>query len=308
VRRKVWTFNVAVDFWRHPKAIQAGRDGRDLFLCALGWSGEYKQDGHLPGEALDQLAALVGLNAAAARKAAARLVDVGMWELEDGGWLIHDYLDWQMSAEERDARAERAAERQRDYAARKAAEAREPDPPDPPPDTKHDASCDTPSDGADDTPHDDQRGVRGEGLAVGSSGLERELTNPSATNGVHHDPPSPHGEKKDQVTATFEDFWAAFPKRGGRLRNKDGSLAKWRRMTRSEREKALAALPNYAAERGDDKPTNAADPLRWLQQRTWQDYLEPVDPPTNVRPIRPARRSAADALGIDAHPSRSQQP
>jgi hypothetical protein len=296
VRRKVWTFNVAVDFWRHPKAIQAGRDGRDLFLCALGWSGEYRQNGHIPVAALDQLAALVGISRPAALRARARLVAVGLWEPEEGGWLIHDYLDWQMSAEERDRRAEEAAQRQRDYAARKAAEARQPDPPDPPHETRHDASYDA----TDDTSHDDQRGVRGE-VVVGSSGLERELTNPSATNGVHPDSPSPDGEQKDQVRAQFLDFWDAFPKRGGRLRDKDRTLAKWRRMTSSERSAALQALPNYAAERGDDKPTNAADPLRWLQQRTWRDYLDPVDQPTNVRLIRPPRRSAADALGVDTH-------
>lgn len=114
MRRKAWTFNVSVDFWDHPKSTAAGRDGRDLFLCAIGWSGKERTNGVVPVNALGLLAGKVGISATAARKAAARLADVGLFEPHPDGWLIHDYCGpdgWQLSTEERDAQAARVRDR-----------------------------------------------------------------------------------------------------------------------------------------------------------------------------------------------------
>jgi len=41
-------------------------------------------------------------------KDAALLVDVGFWDATAGGWDIHDWLDYQPSSEETEARAQRA--------------------------------------------------------------------------------------------------------------------------------------------------------------------------------------------------------
>lgn len=112
MKRTTWTFNVAVDFWHSRKAVMAGRDGRDQFLAALAWSTEEKTDGFVPEGALSLLAGWVGISLKAAKNAASKLVEVGMWDRVDGGWLIHDYEDWQYTAAEREKMQRDNAERQ----------------------------------------------------------------------------------------------------------------------------------------------------------------------------------------------------
>lgn len=290
--RKVWTFNVAVDFWRHPKAVAAGRDGRDLFLCALGWCGEYHKNGTVPAEILDLLAGQVGITSTAARRAARRLVDVGLFHNTDSGWQVHDYCGpdgWQASAEEREAAAAANAERQRRWKERQL--------PDPPDNGPGNGGSNGPGNALPNASEDAQRELRGFGF--GSSGLDSDLTTRSAMNGDSSDEPCPGGQQDDQVNAQFETFWGQFPKRQGRLRDRDGTLRRWRRLTATDRENALVAVPNYAAERGDDKPTAAKDPDRWLKDRTWADYLDPASPVAQLdqrrRPgrVMPSERYAA---------------
>lgn len=105
--RRARTFNVAVDFWRHPKATAAGRDGRGIFLCSIAWATEQKTDGHLPESVLRLLAGMTGISMRSARQATARLVEAGLWHVAEDGWQIHDYCGpagWQLSADEYAAR------------------------------------------------------------------------------------------------------------------------------------------------------------------------------------------------------------
>ena len=49
-----------VGFFLHPKAIAAGRDGRDLFLAALCWSAQQVTDGLIPPSVVPMLGLLAG--------------------------------------------------------------------------------------------------------------------------------------------------------------------------------------------------------------------------------------------------------
>jgi hypothetical protein len=95
-------------FFRHHKVLLAGRDARDLALAALCHASASLSDGYIPAAALRQLAA--DAQVANARRLAARLVEVGLWEPAPGGYRIHDYLAYNPSRERVLAtRASRAA-------------------------------------------------------------------------------------------------------------------------------------------------------------------------------------------------------
>lgn len=85
-------------FFSHPKVIEAGRDGRDLYLAALCYCGMHLTDGRVPRSALALLAGQAGVRKIEA--AVSSLLTVGLWEeAGDGNYRVHDYLDHQPSKE-----------------------------------------------------------------------------------------------------------------------------------------------------------------------------------------------------------------
>lgn len=94
-------------FFRHRKARAAGKDGRALFVASLCWCGAQLSNGHIGTADLQLLAAEAEVRGTATAR---RLVDAGLWEEVDDGWVVHDYLDWNLPAEaeleKRRARAE----------------------------------------------------------------------------------------------------------------------------------------------------------------------------------------------------------
>jgi hypothetical protein len=82
---------------RHRKTLAAGVEGFVLDVSAICWSNNQGTDGFIPEYAL---AALYPLKAP--EKVAARLVEVGRWDRDDvrGGWTIHDFHDYNPTAEQ----------------------------------------------------------------------------------------------------------------------------------------------------------------------------------------------------------------
>lgn len=78
-------------FFGHPKAIAAGKDAVLLNLASWCWSSQQLTDGFIPAPVVAVLAASVGVKPAVHR----RLVDEELWHEQDGGYLIHDYLEYQ---------------------------------------------------------------------------------------------------------------------------------------------------------------------------------------------------------------------
>lgn len=103
---KEWV-KIAVGLREHPKVLEAGDDAGWLFVCSLMWSKEHDTDGAIPGYAVERLNGLKGRRLAAAVH---KVVAVGLWEVTDSGFRIHDYLDHQESSERRKAAAKKAAE------------------------------------------------------------------------------------------------------------------------------------------------------------------------------------------------------
>jgi len=94
-------------FLTHPKALAAGKDGRALFVAGgLYSAGEYT-DGRIPAGSLALIAAAADVRPAATAR---RLVEVGLWHppghdcprcapCGPGEYVIHDYHDWNPTAE-----------------------------------------------------------------------------------------------------------------------------------------------------------------------------------------------------------------
>lgn len=80
----------------HPKVVKAGPPAAWLHVAGLCYCARYLTDGFVSD------AALMGMGQygrSRAQSLAERLVGAGLWEHSDGGYVIHDYLDYQPSRE-----------------------------------------------------------------------------------------------------------------------------------------------------------------------------------------------------------------
>lgn len=75
----------------HAKVVQAGNPAMGLWVRAGSWSAQQLTDGFIP----EQIALTLGT-----KGQAAALVAVDLWEVVDGGYQIHDYLDYNPTADE----------------------------------------------------------------------------------------------------------------------------------------------------------------------------------------------------------------
>lgn len=97
------------EFADHPKVLEAGPDAALAWLRLLSYSVRQGTDGKLPPPIVArETAELVD-----------RLIDVGLLDRREGNVVIHDYLDYQVTAEEWQGK-----QRARSEHARKAARAR----------------------------------------------------------------------------------------------------------------------------------------------------------------------------------------
>jgi hypothetical protein len=95
----------------HPKCVNLTPYAWTLWLHGLCYCSRNLTDGHIPHAMLPRLSAITR-----AEKAAAELVDAGLWHDRESGWEVHDYLSHQRSAEQ--VRFERAAATERKRAER----------------------------------------------------------------------------------------------------------------------------------------------------------------------------------------------
>lgn len=94
----------------HPKVAAAGPLAAWLYVCGLAYSARLLTDGFIPAAQARRLADVPEAGALAVR-----LVEVGLWEVAKGGYRIHDYLDYQPSAERIRHDREQGARRQAEW-------------------------------------------------------------------------------------------------------------------------------------------------------------------------------------------------
>lgn len=105
-----------VDYFHNPKALAAGRDGRDLHLASICWVGRYLTDGHIPADAVPAIASDAGVSPRAVARAVDRITASGLWLPTDGAdFYLKDFTE--MNGTRTDVERERDSwrERQRRY-------------------------------------------------------------------------------------------------------------------------------------------------------------------------------------------------
>lgn len=103
-------------FSDHPKVVAAGPMAELLAMRAIIYCARYETDGMIQAEQLPRLA----LGIASPKKQVAALVRVGLWDEVDGGWMVHDFLDYHPSAKRRDQEREEARQRMAKVRAKRA--------------------------------------------------------------------------------------------------------------------------------------------------------------------------------------------
>jgi len=106
-------------FYDHPKVVAAGSLGIALFVCGLSYCSRHLTDGFILSEQVKRLT-----DAANPLEVADRLVEVGLWEKRDGGYQVHDYLDYNPSAVQVKAQRKANAERQANWRGRQPQESK----------------------------------------------------------------------------------------------------------------------------------------------------------------------------------------
>jgi hypothetical protein len=181
----------------HLKIRRAGTAGLALWTASIVWCSRHLTDGFIPADMLHDIWRPVG-EAFDADAACARLVAAGLWDEVEGGWQVHDYLDYNPSREEVQAQRAQAADRQRRRRAKS--------PPDPvTPDVTRDVQRDS-------------RGTYTVSHATPSrpvptrpdpSPTEKGVARARVANDVPAEPPVHHALTPARLWAMLDDAWHA---------------------------------------------------------------------------------------------------
>lgn len=108
----VWV-RIDENFAQHPKVLRAGPLGMAMQIAALCYCNRHMTDGFVPKQIAKGLLDLDGLGMrmsgnglmgagldAEWHLVVEDLVEAGLWDEVDGGWQIHDYLDFQPSRQQ----------------------------------------------------------------------------------------------------------------------------------------------------------------------------------------------------------------
>ena len=90
------------DFNNHPKIRAAGRESAWLHVVAMLDSAKFSTNGFVPRSSLGLHAHWYDDDETGISMPALvdQLVEVGLWEAAEGGWQIHDFLDYNPSGDE----------------------------------------------------------------------------------------------------------------------------------------------------------------------------------------------------------------
>lgn len=101
-------------FPSHRKVALLSDRAFRLHVSAICWCAENLTDGYIGDRELPLVARLRN-----AKTVAQQLVDAGLWDRADDGWMVHDYLDYNPSRDQVLAERKKNAERQERFRRRK---------------------------------------------------------------------------------------------------------------------------------------------------------------------------------------------
>lgn len=100
-------------FTRHKKRLKAGPIANWLWVASVDYCVEHLTDGRLPRGSCSALVA--GVSRSALGRAVKRLLDVRAWERDGEDYIVHDFLEYQVSRKEVKRSREAGKERARKF-------------------------------------------------------------------------------------------------------------------------------------------------------------------------------------------------
>lgn len=254
-------FKVDDGFWSHPKVLTMSTDATSLWVRAGAYSCQHLTDGFIASELLTVLGD---------RESAQELVDTGLWLDADGGFLFHDWGEYQETSEAVKQRRAQARERQR----------------------RARASRENRKDVTGDVTRDSGRDSRGCSQKVSTPDPTRP--DPTSTpNGVESKPRERGGYSPD-----FETFWAAYPRKEAK---RQAWKAWGKAIERATPERITAGASRYASDPNRSEQFTKHGST-WLNADGWDD--EPL--PAATRRLGPVENTldawstpAAGAQSLD---------
>lgn len=248
----------------HPKVIALDLASSGLWLHGLCYANRHLTDGFVPAA----LVRRVGDETAEA--AAARLVSAGLWEPVDGGWVVHDYAEYQRSREEIESVSGKRAEAGRAGGMAKAKQ------------TASNRQANGWQVASNDLANAEQSEANAEQNPAPTptptpveNGSLRSLA--ATSRGKATDPPG------------FAAFWAAYP----RNQDRKAAVEEWRRIKPDDDAQAaiLAGLERAKRDEGFAGGQYAPYAVRWLKHRRWEDGDPPARGGTERLSPNSARRN-----------------
>jgi hypothetical protein len=234
------------NFAQHPKVLQAGPLGMAMHVSALCYCNRHLTDGFVPKQIASMLLDLSGLamrmwdgdmvgggQDATWELIIEDLVGAGLWEPVKGGWLIHDYLDYQPSKQQiqrvREIRSE---------VGRKGGEAK----------SKQIAK---------------QNSGNGAGKSPGK--IEAKVCPDPVPDTVS---PKKESHARADALAEFERWYESYPRKKSR-----GAAERAYRAARkiATAEELLAGVERFKATLNGTEPRFIAHPASWLNGKRWLD-------------------------------------
>jgi len=103
-RRQVSWLHLDDQFADHPKIAQAGGDAAWLFVCVLLYCKRFDTEGFVPAAQVPRLT-----DRKQPTRLVTKLIAVELLHETDGGYLVHDWSDWNRSSQSRSEAGRKAA-------------------------------------------------------------------------------------------------------------------------------------------------------------------------------------------------------
>lgn len=105
-------------FFTHPKVVELSNEAKLLYIAGLSYCSANLTDGAIPNAAVPIVGAMANVTPAAV---AEELTAAGLWEVSGRGFMVHDYLAYNPTAEQVKQQRATNAQRQADWRERKQA-------------------------------------------------------------------------------------------------------------------------------------------------------------------------------------------
>lgn len=236
-------------WWAHRKVLGLSLAARGMWVTALSWS--CAQRNSLVPPALGRMVCGPDDDC---EQIAQELVDAGLWIVEDAGWRIHDWSEYQ----------EKSLAEKRAEAGRKGG--------------KKSSTTPTGQANAKQTPSKPQVASPSKPEANRQAGALPVPALPDLKSKASSTDVDPTAEQ-------FEEFWKVYPPRRGKKVGKANALIEWRKLTVDQRRRAYLGAKNLAA--SDELPKDAERFLRKAKggkgDFPFDDWQTAADATSNVK-------------------------